>query len=264
MSRTAVRGSAARSVRAACGARVAPGALAAPRATAVRRTRAALAARILAARILAARATRPALAALAALALVACGSSESAPPAPGASELASSAPARWVAARAPDGTALLEAPAKVVAAPEGRAAVAPPLRARVLAVRAQVGATVAAGAPLVDLALPEAAAAAAEYLAAVDQIAAHEQRAKHLESLRQEGLARTGDVAAIELELARLRGARELAATTLRAAGLSLADARALAASGGRVPLRAPIAGTVISVAAVVGASAPPEVALVE
>ncbi|MGN6103505.1 MAG: hypothetical protein ACTHU0_00125, partial [Kofleriaceae bacterium] len=51
---------------------------------------------------------------------------------------------------------------------------------------------------------------------------------------------------------------------TLRAAGLSLADARALAASGGRVPLRAPIAGTVTSVAAVVGASAPSDAALVE
>lgn len=185
-------------------------------------------------------------------------------PAPAAAPGPSSAPVPWVAARPPAATALLEAPARVVPAPDGRAVITPPLRARILAVRTQVGSTVEANAPLLDVALPEAAAAAAAYLAASDELAAHERRASQLEGLRAEGLARVGDLASIQLEIAQLRGAREIAATTLRAAGVPLAHAKGLAASGGRTTLRAPVAGVVIAMNAVLGASHAPEETLVE
>lgn len=177
---------------------------------------------------------------------------------------ASSASVRWVAATSPKGTALLEAPAHVIVSPAGKAVITAPLRARIVAVHAQPGAAVARNAALVEVVLPEAAAAASAYLAAVDEIAAHDKRASQLEALQKEGLGKQADVAAVQLELARLRGVRDTAAATLRAAGLEVGGARGLVSSGGRTTLRAPIAGVVTAVAAVVGASHPPEEALVE
>ncbi|MBX3157939.1 MAG: efflux RND transporter periplasmic adaptor subunit [Deltaproteobacteria bacterium] len=202
---------------------------------------------------------------IAACALVLAACSEEAPtPAAPTTPAASSAHVRWVAARSPAGTALLEAPAQVIAAPRGRVVVAAPLRARILDVKTQPGATAKAGDALLEVALPEAAAAAGAYLAAADEIAAYEARAAQLAALAQEQLARHGDVAAVQLELARLRGARETAAATLRAAGHGPGAARHLADSGGRTVLRAPIAGTVTAVTAIVGASRSPEEPLLE
>ncbi|MEZ4359434.1 MAG: efflux RND transporter periplasmic adaptor subunit [Kofleriaceae bacterium] len=199
------------------------------------------------------------------LGALAC-SADSAPPpaAPQAAAQRSSAEVRWRPARAPGRTALLEAPARVLPAAAGRAVVAAPLRARIVSIAAVAGDEVAAGAPLLEIAMPEAAVAAAEYLAAVDQLAAQERRNAQLTELRALGLTRTSELAAIELELARLRGARELAAATLRSANLSLGDARALAARGGRTTLRAPRAGRITQLAAVIGAVAAPDDVLVE
>lgn len=195
------------------------------------------------------------------LALVAC----SDPPAAPVLALGpSSASVRWVEARAPGGTALLEAPASVLASPGGHAVVAAPLRARIVAIATQPGATVTKGQVLVEVALPEAVAASGAYLAAADEITAYEARAKQLAALQQEGLARQADVAAVNLELAKLRGVRDTAAATLRAANLEVSSARALAASGGRTTLRAPIAGTVMAVTAIAGATVAPEAPLVE
>lgn len=195
-------------------------------------------------------------------ALVAACKDEPPPPAP--APVASSAPVRWVSARSPAGTPLLEAPAHVIAPPGGTAVVSAPLRARVLGVSTQPGATVTRGTALVEVVLPEAAAAASTYLAAVGEIEAHEQRASQLEALQKEGLGRQSEVASVQLELARLRGARDTAAATLRAAGLEVAAARGLVTSGGRTTLRAPIDGVVVVVNAVVGASHAPEERLVE
>jgi peptidoglycan hydrolase-like protein with peptidoglycan-binding domain len=195
--------------------------------------------------------------------LAAC--SQDAPAAPTAAvPAASSASVRWVAARSPSGTALLEAPASVLAAPRGRVVITAPMRARIVDVKTLPGATVKAGEALVDVLVPEASAAASAYLAAIDEITAHEQRAVQLAALQKEGLGRQSDVAAVQLELARLRGARDTAAATLRAAGLGVGTARGLASSGGHTTLRAPIDGTVTEVTAVVGASRPPEEPLVE
>ncbi len=183
---------------------------------------------------------------------------------PQAAEPRSSASVRWRPARAPGRTALLEAPARVLPAAAGRAVVTAPLRARIVAIAAVVGSEVAVGAALVEVAMPEAATAAAEYLAAIDQLDAHQRRAAQLTELRKEGLTRTSDLAAIELELARLRGVRDLAATTLRAANLAVGDARGLAARGGRTTLRAPRAGRITRMTAVIGAVTSPDEVLVE
>lgn len=193
--------------------------------------------------------------------LAAC-SGDTPPPVP--APVASSAAVRWVAARSPAGTPLLEAPAHVIAPPGGTAVITAPLRARILGVSTQPGATVTRGTALVEVVLPEAAAAASTYLAAVGELEAHERRASQLEALQKEGLGRQSEVASVQLELARLRGARDTAAATLRAAGLDVAAARGLVATGGRTTLRAPIDGVVVSVTAVLGASHAPEERLVE
>jgi len=196
----------------------------------------------------------------------ACSTKTSPTPAPPLSDEAarSSASVRWRPARSPRGTALLEAPARVVGGADTRTIVTAPLRARIVAVMATLGDDVAAGAPLLELAMPEAATAAAEYLAALDQLAAYQRRGAQLAELRKEGLTRTADIATIELEVARLRGTRDLAAATLRAANLPLRDSIGLAARGGRVVLRAPRAGMVTRLNAVVGAIGSPDDILVE
>jgi hypothetical protein len=205
----------------------------------------------------------PAWLAGAGLAVVAACSTASAPaPAPGPDT--SSASVRWQPAGSPRGTALLEAPARVVAGADSRTLVTAPLRARIVAVRTAIGDRVDRGAALLEIAMPEAAAAAADYLAALDQLAAHERRATQLADLRTEGLARAADVASIELEVARLRGTRDRAATTLRAANLALGDSGGLAARGGRVVLRAPRSGMVTRLTAVVGAIQAADDVLVE
>jgi cobalt-zinc-cadmium efflux system membrane fusion protein len=196
------------------------------------------------------------------LALAACSTPSAPAPAPSAE--ASSASVRWRPARDPRGTALLEAPARVVAGADSRTLVTAPLRARIVAVRTTLGDSVEPGAALVEIAMPEAAAAAAEYLAAQDQLAAYERRATQLAELRKEGLSRAADVATVELEVARLRGERDRSATTLRAASLPVGDSGALAARGGRVMLRAPRAGVVTRLSAVVGATGAPDEVLVE
>lgn len=204
---------------------------------------------------------------LAILGTPACGEREApAVPSPGAPAVAvaPSSSVRWRPARSPAGTALVEAPARVLATADGRVVVTPPLRARIVGVQAISGSAVVVGAPLVEVALPEAAAAASSYLVALDQIQAYQHRADQLEELRKEGLARNADLAAIELELARLRGQRDVAATTLRAAGFAVGEAHALAARGGRTVLRAPRVGIVTKMTAIVGATASSDEALVE
>lgn len=196
------------------------------------------------------------------LVLAAGCSNEAAPPP--AAVTTSSATVRWRPARAPGETALLEAPARVMPDANSATLVSAPLRARIVAIRFAVGSEVEAGAPLVEIAMPEVATAAAEYLAALDQLDATQRRTTQLADLRKEGLARAADLSALEIDLAKLRGARDLAATTLRTANLGLGDARGLAASGGRTSLRAPRAGRITKATAVVGAIVSPDTPLVE
>jgi len=188
--------------------------------------------------------------------LAACGKEEppAAPP-----PAVSSAPSPWADARVAAGHPLLEVPAIALGDPEQRAELAVPSRARVLRILTAPGDQVAAGDPLVEVAYPELAAASASYLAASDQLAAHDRRHAQLEALRAEGLARVGELGAVELDQARLRGERDLAAATLRAAGLDPAGARGLVDTGGRTRLRAPIAGVVVKLDAALGQLRAPE-----
>lgn len=193
--------------------------------------------------------------------VLACSTEPPPTPAPTAP---SSATVRWRPARAPGPSALLEAPARLVPDAQGTALVSAPLKARIVAIRVAVGSEVKAGAALVEVAMPEVATAAAEYLAALDQLEATQRRVTQLADLRKEGLARAADLSALEIDLAKLRGMRDLAATTLRTANLAIGDARTLAASGGRTTVRAPRDGRIIKATAVIGALASPDVPLVE
>lgn len=189
-------------------------------------------------------------------ALAACGKQE--PPAPPPPAI-SSVTAAWADVRTAAGSPLLDAPAIALADADRHAELAVPSRARVVHILVSPGDTVAAGAPLLDLACPDLATSAASYLAATDQLTALAHRHEQLDTLRAEGLARAGDLAAVALDEARLRGERDIASAALRGAGVDPGGARELVETGGRLKVRAPIAGTVIKVDAAIGQLRAPE-----
>ena len=160
---------------------------------------------------------------------------------------------RWVRTRPASEASLLEAPARVLAAPEAAAAVSPPLRARVLKVRVQAGQAVALGEPLVDVMMPELVQAAGAFSAATLKLDAYSKRRIQLEALKADGLVRSAELAEVEATIATVRADAQAARATLRAAGVSDRQAEALLASDGAVSLKAPIAGLVTAVEAVPG-----------
>lgn len=199
----------------------------------------------------------PSLLASAALLVSSCSVGPPAtPPAPPASaaEPAPPQPAGPPAqARAAGGSALTEAPARVVAGPGSAAVVAPPLTARVVKVRVRPGDAVAAGAPLVDVVLPELLEAAARLRGARGRLAAAEARAQQLDALRAEGLARAADQSEAALKVAEARADVESARALLLSAGVREDEAGRVLEGGGVVPLRAPFASVVTRVGAVQG-----------
>lgn len=172
-----------------------------------------------------------------------------APPPP--SEPSSST--RWVRARPASEASLLEAPARVLAAPEAAAAVSPPLRARVLKVRIRAGQRVARDEPLLDVMMPELVQAAGAFSAAMLKIDAYSRRKAQLDALKVDGLVRSAELAEVDATLATVRADAQAARATLRAAGVSDRQAEGLLASDGAVSLKAPIAGLVTLVDAVPG-----------
>lgn len=169
----------------------------------------------------------------------------------GAAGLAPHEP-RTTRARSPGDLALLEAPARLVAAPGSEAHVSASHEARVVRVHVRAGDRVALGAPIVDVIVPEVLAAAAQLASVTPARALRSARASELAGLQGEGLVDRASVFEQEAELANLDVSRRLALSTLRAASLSTAEAsRAL--REGTVTLRAPIAGVVREVTAVVG-----------
>lgn len=182
--------------------------------------------------------------------LVACAEQEPPPPPPPA---VSSAAAPWADVRAAAGSPLLDAPAFALPDADRRAEVTVPSRARIVKILVTAGDAVSAGTPLVELVSPELAAAAASYLSATDQLAALDRRHLQLDALRAEGLARTSELATVELDQVRSRGEQTIATATLRSAGLDPGTARELVSSGGRLRLRTPITGTVVKVDAAIG-----------
>lgn len=159
---------------------------------------------------------------------------------------------RVTVARAPSDLALLEAPARIVAAPGSEARIAASHDARVVAVHVRAGDRVEAGSPVVDVVIPEVLAAAARLASVGPARALRSARRSELAALQGEGLVDRGRVFEQEAELASLDVERRLALSTLRAESLTTADgARAL--RRGAITLRAPIAGVVREASAVVG-----------
>lgn len=165
----------------------------------------------------------------------------------------SSAAARWVSARAAVDATLLRWPARVIAAETSQAAVTAPFPGRISRCLTKPGAEVAKGAPLVEMIVPELAQAAASVTAAEVRLAAYRERQSQLRALRAEGLARVDELAEVDMRMAEARADELRAQAVLRVAGLATAEAPALAASGGVVTLRAPLAGVVTSLDAPMG-----------
>jgi multidrug efflux pump subunit AcrA (membrane-fusion protein) len=190
--------------------------------------------------------------AVVALALGACGS-DPRPEAPeGEASEESAREPRWTQAVAPSDLSLLEAPAHVVPAPGSEAHVAPSHAARVVRVHVRAGDHVEAGAPIVDVVMPEVLEAAARFASVAPRRSLRAQRRTELEALQQEGLVDRARVFEQDTELATLDAEQAQALATLRAASLAPADAARLLRQG-HVTLSAPIAGTVREVSASIG-----------
>lgn len=173
--------------------------------------------------------------------------------APAAAPSSPSSTTRWVKVRLASDLGLLDAPARVLPAPQGAAALSSPLIARVVRVRVRHGQLVAAGEPLLDVLMPEAVQAAGALAAANLKVEAWARREAQLQALKVEGLARATELAEVEALLAGARADAQFARATLRAAGIGDKQADALLQSDGTVSLRSPIAGVVTDVDARLG-----------
>lgn len=190
------------------------------------------------------------------LAVSACGS-KPAPSSPPVDEAAPSAPTRWVAVTSAQKTALLQAPARIVPAPESEALVSAPLTARVVRIRVQLGHRVSKGATVVDVVMPGLLEAAGEAVGAGARVEAWSKRRTQLKSLESEGLARASDLVEAETNLAEAKASLERARATLQGAGFSVKEAKALLDGGGVAALKAPIAGIVTELDVKVGETRP-------
>ena len=199
-----------------------------------------------------------------ALVAVACHKAEESTPTPSAHVPAAAAAAavssvetRWVTVVSAGDAVILEAPAWTVAAPGSTAEVTVPVRGRLEEVLVRAGDHVDAGQALVRLRSPELVSAVVARKSAQKRIDAWEKHVRELANLRKDGLARTADVFAAEAQLADLQAERAQADAVLHGAGLTDADAATVEKSG-LWTLRAPMAGVVRDVAAVLGAQAEP------
>jgi hypothetical protein len=101
--------------------------------------------------------------------------------------------------------------------------------------------------------MPAVVAAAAENAAAHTKLDAYVSRMVQLKTLKAEGLARTADIADVEMRLAEARADQIRAEAVLRSAGVDPREGARLATSGGAVPLRSPIDGVVTEISAALG-----------
>lgn len=159
--------------------------------------------------------------------------------------------------RAAESLALLEAPGQVLQPPGAVAEVAPPFRAQVMEVLVAPGQTVAAGAPVATVLMPEVLRAAGSYVGAALRVQAYQQRKKQLVELKAEGLMRLADQAENDARIAEAQAAQKEARAVLQAAGVAAGEAEELVdgegGRRGRLTLRSPLAGTVTMVKAVLG-----------
>lgn len=166
--------------------------------------------------------------------------------------------ASWARVKPAGATAVLEGPARALAGPETSAVVTPPLRGTVVKVRVRPGDTVTAGAPVVDVVMPEVLEAAGRFEGARARLEAWKARAAQLEQLRSEGLARALEVSEARASMAEAKADLQAARAVLLAAGLKEADVPTLLGGSGALPLRAPVTGVVVEVLATLGAACEP------
>jgi cobalt-zinc-cadmium efflux system membrane fusion protein len=176
-----------------------------------------------------------------------------APTAAAAPGLAASARTPWIHARAAEGLSLLEAPAVVLAAPGGAAAVAPPFRGRVVRVAVRAGERVSRGQIVAEIVMPEVIQAASNHVAATTRLEAYARRKEQLQALEKDGLVKLSDLLESETRLAEARADQQTALGTLRAADLGAESAARLVEGRGQVALRSPIDGVVVEVKAALG-----------
>ena len=167
-------------------------------------------------------------------------------------ELPPPAETRWEPASAPSDLAMLEAPARVVPAPDGQARIGAPFSARVLEIHVRPGDRVEVGAPLLDVSMPTVLDAAARWSSSGARRSLRSTRRTELESLRGEGLVESGRVFDQDTQLADLDAERAQALAVLHAASVRESEAGTVLRTG-RVVLRSPIAGIVRSVDAALG-----------
>lgn len=168
-----------------------------------------------------------------------------------------SAPARYVEARAPRSGALLEAPARVVGLTPGTTRLSMLHRGQVVRFMVAPGDRVEAEAPVAELVVPEVAEAAARRAGLGSQLRVIRGRISELERLKTEGLTRTQPLFELREQAAGL--AAELAAIRALLGGYRLGrrDAARLARTG-RLLLRTPTAGVVVERADAVGETLDP------
>jgi len=134
--------------------------------------------------------------------------------------------------------------------PDHHAVVGPLVPGRVAKLRAAPGDAVKAGQVLAEIESAEVGDAEAEYIAAAARSDASEANARRERELAQQRISSARDREVAEAEATATRAQRRAAEERLRALGFREADIQALQkgrATGGRLPLRTPIDGTVVT-----------------
>ncbi|MFZ5446642.1 MAG: efflux RND transporter periplasmic adaptor subunit [Myxococcota bacterium] len=165
---------------------------------------------------------------------------------------------QWLPVRAADDAPALEVPARVLAGPGATTVVTPPLRATVLRIRARPGDVVDAGAPLVDVVMPEALDAAGRFEGARVRLQAWTERHEQLAQLRADGLAKSLDVSEAAARVAESKADLQAARAVLLSAGVREGEAASLLGGSGALSLRAPVSGVVTALSASIGESREP------
>lgn len=153
----------------------------------------------------------------------------------------------------PEGVTL---PGEVAADPDRLATVASPVSGRLASVRFREGSVVKKGEILALLQVPDLAKAKADAAAGAARARAAQDNSQRLLGLAAKGLAADQELLEAQSEASALSAQARAASELLRALGSNLDT------SGSELPLRAPIAGTVIARNALVGQPVTPEQSL--
>lgn len=173
--------------------------------------------------------------------LLAC---DKTPSAPSMNTGSASSTVSWVLPERPSRDSADEVPAQVLATSDSEAVVTAPLPARIVAVLVKPGDTVTQGQPMAEVVMPELDSAVAAAHAATSSLTILRKRRQALATLEADNLVRAGDIANLEVEIARLEGERLRAHAVLVSANIQAA---------GKNVLRAPIGGVVVEARGLVG-----------